>query len=282
VAVICVIILLVCTFLFTNNLQQTPGSANSFMSSIWTDSHTEANSLKYRKHRDDLSRQLNVMKQLYGQQNCEKLELLKSKDEEVDASVSESGGWCANMSSPNSTAHMWDKGFSTALSNFFKGKTVASFGDGPGQYKKHIDSLGQVSSYVAYDGAPFCETVTGGLVKFLDLTAPQYGLPAYDWVVSVEVGEHIPATFEDIYLDNLVRHAKEGIVLSWAVPGQGGLSHVNNKALEAVIAQMEKRGFIIDQKTGAQLRQASELPWLKSNVNVYRREKLDSFSADDV
>ncbi|CAG5124210.1 unnamed protein product, partial [Candidula unifasciata] len=55
-------------------------------------------------------------------------------------------------------------------------------------------------------------------VKFLDLTAPQYGLPAYDWVVSVEVGEHIPAKFEDIYLDNLARHAKEGIVLSWAVP----------------------------------------------------------------
>lgn len=56
-------------------------------------------------------------------------------------------------------------------------------------------------------------------VKFLDLTAPQYGLAAYDWVISVEVGEHIPAKFQNIYLDNLVRHAREGIVLSWAVPG---------------------------------------------------------------
>ncbi|CAG5124240.1 unnamed protein product [Candidula unifasciata] len=222
---------------------------------MWKDNHIEDKYIKCRKQRDDLSRQLNLAKKLYGQQNCEKLELLQNKDQQ---------------------------GFSTALSKFLKGKTVASFGDGPGLYKKHIDSLGEVSSYIAYDGAPFCETVTGGLVKFLDLTAPQYGLPAYDWVVSVEVGEHIPAKFEDIYLDNMVRHAKEGIVLSWAVPGQGGLSHVNNKAPEAVMAQMEKRGFIIDQEGGNQLRQASRFSWFKSNVNVYRRQNPDSFSADDV
>lgn len=54
---------------------------------------------------------------------------------------------------------------------------------------------------------------------FLDLTAPHYNLPIFDWVISVEVGKHIPAKFEDIYLDNLARHDREGIVLSWAVPG---------------------------------------------------------------
>ncbi|KAK7004452.1 hypothetical protein BgiMline_005973, partial [Biomphalaria glabrata] len=55
-------------------------------------------------------------------------------------------------------------------------------------------------------------------VRFLDLTAPHYGLPIYDWILSIEVAEHIPAKFEEIYLDNLVRHAREGIILSWAVP----------------------------------------------------------------
>ncbi|KAK7004444.1 hypothetical protein BgiMline_005964 [Biomphalaria glabrata] len=103
-------------------------------------------------------------------------------------------------------------------------------------------------------------------VSFLDLTAPQYGLPIFDWVVSIEVAEHIPAKFEEIYLDNLARHAREGIILSWAVPGQKGLSHVNNKALADVIIEMSKRGFHIDVQAGEPLRKASLFGWLRSRL----------------
>ena len=31
------------------------------------------------------------------------------------------------------------------------------------------------------------------------------------------------------FLDNIVRHARIGVVLSWAVPGQGGFHHVNGR-----------------------------------------------------
>ncbi|KAK7004434.1 hypothetical protein BgiMline_005954, partial [Biomphalaria glabrata] len=55
-------------------------------------------------------------------------------------------------------------------------------------------------------------------VKFLDLTSPQYDVPIFDWVLSIEVGEHIPPQYEDTYLDNLARHAREGLILSWASP----------------------------------------------------------------
>ena len=58
-------------------------------------------------------------------------------------------------------------------------------------------------------------------VKFLDLTLPQYWLPRYDWVLSLEVLEHIPSDFETTVLDNIDRAAGHGVVLSWAVPGQG-------------------------------------------------------------
>ena len=57
-------------------------------------------------------------------------------------------------------------------------------------------------------------------MSFLDLTLPQYGLPLYDWVMSLEVAEHIPQDYEAIFIDNIVRHAREGVVLSWAVPGR--------------------------------------------------------------
>ena len=47
----------------------------------------------------------------------------------------------------------------------------------------------------------------------------------------MKVAEHIPKEFEHVYIDNLVRHAKEGIILSWSKVGQGGHSHVNNQNL---------------------------------------------------
>ncbi|XP_059177313.1 uncharacterized protein LOC131956751 [Physella acuta] len=236
--------------------------------------HQPENSFK--KQRDTLSRELNKLKMLFGQQNCE----LMKRDQRSDG-VSEFGGWCAEISAPGSSKHHWDKTFSTALSAYLAGKTVGSFGEGPGAYKTHMDTLGQVTSYTAYDGAPFVESVTDGKVKFLDLTSPQYGLPIFDWVISVEVGEHIPPQFEDIYLDNLVRHAREGLILSWGKPGQMGLSHVNNKPLTEVIAQLNKRGFHIVPEDGQHLREAASVFWLKDNIQVYKRTSPSSLVPED-
>jgi hypothetical protein len=56
-------------------------------------------------------------------------------------------------------------------------------------------------------------------------------------------GEHIPEKYEAVYLDNIFRHADEGIILSWAVPEQGGLSHINNKPIEYVSKVMRENGF---------------------------------------
>jgi hypothetical protein len=50
---------------------------------------------------------------------------------------------------------------------------------------------------------PYCEETSEGRVKFLDLTIPQYGIPLYDWIISLEVAEHIPTKYENIYLDNI-------------------------------------------------------------------------------
>ena len=86
----------------------------------------------------------------------------------------------------------------------------------PGIYRELLLEYHQVSSYDSYDGAPYAEVTTNNNVRFLDLSVPIYHLKQYDWVISLEVGEHIPAKFEHIYIDNLFRHAKEGVILSWA------------------------------------------------------------------
>ena len=86
---------------------------------------------------------------------------------------------------------------------------------------------------------------TSGQVKFLDLSIPQYGLAIYDWVICLEVAKHVPVKYEYIFL---VRHAKSGINLSSAVPGQPGHYHVNNKPWSLVVESMQKSGCERDEK----------------------------------
>lgn len=150
------------------------------------------------------------------------------------------------------------------------GKRVASFGDGPGIYKKKLLELNEVASYDAFDGAPFTENTTEGRCQFLDLSVPFYHLEdKYDWVISTEVAEHIPKPFEKNYLDNIARYAKQGVILSWAKLGQGGHSHVNNQDLSYVKEQMQARGFVLDQKLSDEIKKHSTLSWLIDNLNVY-------------
>ena len=108
-------------------------------------------------------------------------------------------------------------------------------------------------------------------VKFLDLTLPQYWLPRYDWVLSTEVLEHIPAKFESVVLDNIARAAGHGVVLSWAVPGQVGLYHVNNRTPAYVNKTFSERGFRLDQAASNVLRKAARIRWLKRNIRVFLR-----------
>lgn len=125
--------------------------------------------------------------------------------------------------------------------------------------------------YDAFDGSPFIENITDGQVAHLDLSVPQYGLKAYDWVFSLEVAEHIEAEFEEIFVSNLVRHAKIGLVLSWAIPGQPGFQHVNGRHFTYVARTLAHLCFKHDWQLTDKIQRAATLPWLKANTNVYLR-----------
>ena len=211
-----------------------------------------------QKQRDELSLSMRQLSKEYHQYQCE-----------VGASknISSNGGWCIG-----GKHHVTDQKLAGALTEFFEGFTVASFGDGDGGYKKLMDKSGKVPVYDSYDGAPFCENKTGGLVKFLDLSMPVFGLKLYDWIISLEVGEHIPQKYEQTFLDNIARHAGKGIILSWAPPKQGGHGHVNCQPFEYIVDQLEKRGFDLDKESSAKLQAACKVGWLKRNTNVYRRK----------
>jgi hypothetical protein len=225
-------------------------------------SHTTCLYSEEVKH---LSLKLNEAQREIGRLSCQ----IQEKD-----GVSLHGGWCKDISGKESKLHMTDNNLAKELSNLLQNKKVASFGDGPGEYKRIITGLNKVKSYDAFDGAPYAEETTNNLVQHLDLSVPVYHLPLYDWVVSMEVAEHIPKQYEQIFIDNLTRHAKEGIILSWSVVGQEGHSHVNNQDLPYVEEQLRKRGFKIDKALTNRVKGASSFHWLKRNLYVYLRKNI--------
>ena len=68
----------------------------------------------------------------------------------------------------------------------------------------------------------------------------------YDWVLSLEVGEHIPAKYFDTFIKNLCKHSKEGIILSWAIKDQDGLGHVNCRPNEYIKSILSPLGYVND------------------------------------
>ena len=235
-----------------------------------TDVKVQQSSKTYQTFLSDrktLSNLLNQEKKKSGQLECK----IRNNGQKGEERVADSGGYCQEAGSIKKRKFNTDTHLIKQVSILLKGKRVGAFGDGPGLYKQSYDKIGLLDVYDAYDGAPFIETETNGSVKFLDLTIPQYGLPIYDWVICLEVAEHIPKEYEDTFLSNLVRHTKSGVILSWAVPGQHGHYHVNNKALSVVIKTLRKIGFDRNEKMSKFLQIQASNGRFKSNLNVYYR-----------
>ena len=141
-----------------------------------------------------------------------------------------------------------------------------------GQYGKALRLL--KIDWTGYDGAEQVEEATNGFVQYMDLSKPHWLGKQYDWVMSLEVGEHMPSEMAAALVDNLKRHAKCGIVLSWAIPGQGGHHHVNELSNADVISTFEEGNELsFDKATTAKLRDHASLYYFKETLMVFRTQK---------
>lgn len=163
-----------------------------------------------------------------------------------------------------------DAALAAALSEFFHGQTVIDFGCGDGYY---VNVINESSSCRGYEGNPHTTEVGGPACHVLDLSQP-VDVYAAGWVLSLEVGEHIPQQYEDTFIENLHRHNIKGIVLSWAWPGQGGSGHCNERTQEYVAERFESLGYHRDTEEEQAFRQVSRLSWFQTNILVLRRSRL--------
>ena len=93
-----------------------------------------------------------------------------------------------------------------------------------------------------------------------------------DFVVCLEVAEHIPKIYEDIFLTNILEHCTQSLILSWAPPTQGGVGHVNMKERADVIKLLSVKGFHFNEDATNLLLDAAVLPWFKENLLVFEKK----------
>lgn len=79
---------------------------------------------------------------------------------------------------------------------------------------------------------------------------------------------------QDNFLRNLDRHCLEGIVISWAVPKQYGLAHVNEKPNQDVISIFYGMNYAFDMNTTQLLRNSvgPSCPWFRKSLMVFRKQ----------
>lgn len=136
-----------------------------------------------------------------------------------------------------------------------------------------LNNYVSILSYLGYNAHGYDFTNLGSRNFTLsDLTFPLW--PEHSQVtnvISLEVAEHIEYEKSFAYLDNVCKF-KGDVILSWAVPGQEGVGHINCQSNEWVIAEMHKRGYTIDEDKTAELRlavQECHTTWFKNTLMYF-------------
>lgn len=188
--------------------------------------------------------------------------------------VGPTGGFCVDpvAAGPVGAQDCLSKELAHNLGTYFGSASVGDFGCGFGQYGKYFKNHFPQLEWVGYDGSENIEVATHGLVNFLDLSEPQF-LREFDWVMSVEVAEHLPGTLEANFVYFLIRHNRKGVVLTWALPNQQGHHHVNGQTNDYVTCVFTKvLGYEHAGAVEQQIRsQITNCAWLRNTVLVYSK-----------
>jgi SAM-dependent methyltransferase len=180
--------------------------------------------------------------------------------------ISDRGYWTSNI---ETDTHEFDKPLSDALIHMFGHvQRIVDIGCGKGDYIKAL--LNKGIDCIGYDGSPLTPELSENTCLVKDFSEP-VDIGKFDLVLSLEVGEHIPVQYEQIFIDNLVNASREYIVLSWAIEGQPGVGHINCRNNDYLIYQLQLRGFDYSQGSSEYLREKSSLSWFKNTLMVFVR-----------
>ena len=146
---------------------------------------------------------------------------------------------------------------------------VHDLGAGAGFYSALLKRLG--FAVVAYDAVPINEASLVHIHKIdLSVSLADFERLQFPATLCLEVGEHIEPEHEATVLDNIANSATKKIIMSWAIPGQGGFGHVNCRENDYIIAQMQQRGWKHNPEQSDFLRaRCSGCSWFENTLMVF-------------
>ena len=168
--------------------------------------------------------------------------------------------------------HFYDESLAFALVDFFikeRAQSIVDFGCGNGDYVKVL--LSNQIDAIGYDGNPDTPKMTDGVGHVLDLSKSFDLNRSFDWVLSFEVGEHLPKEYERIFIENLNNHNNKGIILSWAIEGQTGFGHFNERNNDYIKKIFTEYGYLNDLESENDFRMKAAIPWFKNTIMVFRK-----------
>lgn len=124
-------------------------------------------------------------------------------------------------------------------------ESAVDFGCGVGTWLSALRKKG-VKDILGIDGSwvnrKYLEIPSEFFIEY-DLSK-KISLPKkYDLAISMEVGEHLPSKSADVLVTSLT-HSSDFILFSAAIPGQGGINHINEQYLDYWVKLFKERDYI--------------------------------------
>lgn len=155
-------------------------------------------------------------------------------------------------------------------------KSIVDFGCAEGAWLREalrqnsrIDILGLDGDYIDKKRLKISEKN----FKEVDLRKPISLEHRFELAISTEVAEHLEEESVDVFIDNITK-ASDRILFSAAIPGQGGVHHVNEQWQSYWVKKFEKRGYYCDFSIRNYF-------WNMSQISGWRRQNLLFFSKEE-
>ena len=150
-----------------------------------------------------------------------------------------------------------------------KPESVLDIGCGPGTY---VDSMRDLK--INARGMDIDERVHGHehltFKSLLDITDE-----SADVVICLEVAEHIEPALEDQVVDRVVSAVGKTLIWTAALPGQGGIGHINCRPKEFWAEKIAAAGLVRNLEREAALKEHMRYPgtmgWFLNNVLYFER-----------
>lgn len=161
-------------------------------------------------------------------------------------------------------------------------QSVIDIGCGTGLWLAEFARQG-VRTYIGVDGAhvdPLRLSFSSDRFIAANLAETKELPGSYDLAISLEVAEHLPEASAEQFI-GLITKLAPAVLFSAAIPGQGGVGHVNEKWQDYWRQIFHSRGFVpVDVIRPIIFGHSAIEPWYQQNMILYVDPEKSGFEVD--